>query len=274
MAASTDKSYYVGQGNVSLAPRASAGAINGGFKYVGDLQSLQINFKQTFADVQENNTGYGLQALHAPTGVTADVKLVLSQWSSANIQKALWGTAAAQAAGGTATGETITAYNDSDFYLGSSLSGGMALGVTALTLTAGATPLVLDTDYTLDGSYGRVTILPGSTVVPAGPGVALTAAYTYAATNGNIGAFTGGPVEYALRLDAKNVANPFTDSSNSAFAAKGIIVYRVMFDIVKMLDLVGKKDAPLELDGVALYDPTITFTPSNPRSIFMNAMSA
>jgi len=272
--AATDKSYYVGQANVSLAPRASAGAINGGFKYTGDLQSLQINFKQTFADVQENNTGYGFQALHAPTGITADLKLVLSEWSSANIQKNLWGTAPAQSAGGTVTGETITAYNDTDFYLGASLSGGMALGVTALTLTAGATPLVLNTDYTLDGSYGRVSILPGSTVVTAGAGVAVTAAYTYATTNGNIGAFTAGPVEYALRVDAKNVANPFIDSSNSAFAAVGIQVYRVMFDVAKALDLVGKKDAPLELDGVILVDPTVQFIPGNPRSVLMNIMKA
>lgn len=274
MAASTDKIYYVGQGNVGLAPRATAGAINGGYKYVGDLQSLQISFKQTFADVMENNTGFGFQALHASTSMTADVKLVLSEWSIDNICKNLWGTAPSQAAGGTATGETITAYNDTDFYLGSSLTGGMALGVTALTLTAGATPLVAGTDYTLDGSYGRVSILPGSTVVPAGAGVALTAGYTYAATNGNVGAFTSGPVEYALRLDAKNVANPFVDTAGSAFAAVGITVYRVMFDIAKALDLIGKKDAPLELDGVVLIDPTVSYVPGNPRSVLMNIMKA
>jgi len=274
MAASTDKVYYVGQGNVGLAPRLTAGAINGGYKYVGDLQSLQISFKQTFADVQENNTGFGLQALHAPTSIMADVKLVLSTWSTANIQKNLWGTAPAQAAGGTVTGETITAYNDSDFYLGSSLSGGMALGITALTLTAGATQLVLNTDYTLDGSYGRVTILPGSTVVPTGAGTVVTAGYTYEATNGNVGAFTSGPMEYALRLDAKNVANPFVDANGSAFAAVGIQVYRVMFDVAKALDLIGKKDAPLELDGAILIDPTVSYVTGNPRSVLMNIMKA
>lgn len=274
MAASTDKIYLVGQGNVSLAPRATAGAINGGFSYVGDLQGMQISFKQTFVDVQENNSGLGFNALHAPTSIDADIKLSLSQWSTDNLEKAFWGSAPAQAAGGTATGETVTAYNGTDFYLGSSLSGGMALGVTALTLTAGATSLVLGTDYTLDGSYGRVSILPTSAVVPAGPGVVLTAGYTYADTNGNIGAFMGGPKEYCIRCDVKNVANPFTDSANSAFAAVAVKVNRVMFDIAKMADLIGKKDAVLELDGKVLVDPTVTYTPSNPKSVFMNIMKA
>ncbi len=274
MAASTDKIYYVGQGNVGIAPRITAGGISGGYKYVGDLQSMQINFKQTFVDVQENNTGFGFQALHAPTSIMADLKLTLSQWSSDNIRKSLWGAAQSGAAGGTVTGETVTAYNDTSFYLGTSLAGGMALGITALTLSAGATALVAGTDYTLDGSYGRVTILPGSTVVPAGAGVALTAGYTYAASNGNIGAFTGGPSEYALRLDSKNVANPFVDVNGSAFAAVGVQVYRVMFDVAKALDLIGKKDAPLELDGAILIDPTVSYVPGNPRSVLMNIMKA
>lgn len=274
MPASTDKVYLVGQGNVALAPRATAGAINGGYAYVGDLQSLQISFKQDFADVKENNTGYGFDALHAPVGISADVKLVLSEWSQANIEKAIWGTAPADAAGGTVTGENNTASNGADFYLGSSLSGGMALDVSAVTLTAGATSLVEGTDYTIDGSYGRVSILPGSTVVPAGTPTVITCGYTYAATNGNVGAFTSGPTEYALRLDAKNVANPFKDTNNSAFAAVGILLKRVMFDVAKSLDLIGKKDAPLELDGRVLIDPTVTFQVGNPKSAFMQIMKA
>ena len=274
MAASTDTVYYVGQGNISLASRLTAGAINSGFTRVGDVSSVQISFKQKFVDVEENTTGYGFNALHAPVSIDADVKLVLPQWSTASIRKAIWGTAATDAAGGTVTTENTTAYNGADFYLGSSLPGGMALGVSAVTIKAGATPLVLGTDYTLDASYGRVSILPGSTIVPAGTPTAVTCGYTYAATNGNVGAFTGTPTEYSIRVDAKNVANPFVDTAGSAFAAVGLQLYRVMFDVTKMMDLIGKKETNLELDGKLLIDPTVTFTPGNPRSVLMNIMKA
>ena len=267
---STDVVYYVGQGNLNLAPRITAGAINGGFRNVGDLQAVQLSLDQKFADVFENNTGYGFQALHAPVEIAGKIKLVMSQWSTPNLQAALWGTAPTANPGGTVTAESTTAYNGGKTYLAH-------IGVTSLVLTtSGGSPstLVEGTDYTVDGSYGSYTILPGSTIVPAGPGVALKAAYTYAATNGSVGAFTAAPTEWSVRVDAKNVANPFVDSNGSAFEAVSINVYRAFFDATKMLDLIGKKDAPLELDGVLLIDPTVTFTPGNPRSVFFNIEKA
>ncbi|MDE2097772.1 MAG: hypothetical protein KGL39_11025 [Patescibacteria group bacterium] len=263
MAAATDSSYYVGQGNVLLASRISGGAQNSGFVNVGDLTGLQINFAQKFVDVIENQTGYGFNALHAPVEVDASIKLVMSKWNTANLEKALWGTTPTANPGGTATNESVTAYNGQRCYLAH-------LDVTALTLKAGATSLVLNTDYTVDGSTGGIDILPGSTVVPAGTPTVLTANYTYGPSNGSVGAFTGTPTEYFVRVDAKNVANPFADTNNSSFQAVAFSIYRVMFDITKMLDIIGKKDSALELDGKVLIDPTVTFTPGNPRSVLMN----
>ena len=268
MAASTDTTYYVGQGNVNLAPRISGGAINGGFINVGDCSQLQVSFKQSFVDIQENQTGYGFDALHAPVSIDGSVKMTLPQWSSANLEKALWSTAPSGAAGGTVTAETTTGYNGGKTYLAN-------VNITSLVLTKlPSTVLVLGTDYTVDGSYGSYTILPGSTLVPAGAGVALSAAYTFAANNGNLGAFTGGPVEYAVTIDAKNVANPFVDANNSAFAAVRFQIYRCMFDITAMLDLIGRKDATLELAGKMLIDPTVQYTPGNARSVLMNIIKA
>ena len=267
MAASTDNAYFVGQGYCALAPRISGGAMNGGFIRVGDFESAQVSFKQNFVDVFENNTGYGFNALHAPVQIDADIKLSLRQWSSANLEKALWGAVSTTQAGGTVTGETLTAYNGTDCYL-------QNINVSAVSLTAGATPLVAGTDYTLDGSYGRISILPGSTVVPAGAGVVLTAGYTYAPNNGNIGAFGGGVTEFAVQLDVKNVANPFKDASNSAFAAVSVRIHRVLFDATKMMDFIGKKETMLELDGKVLIDPTIPFTPGDYKSVLMNITRA
>ncbi len=264
--AATDTTYFVGQGEVNLAPRITAGAINGGYTYVGDCTAVQLGLTQKFADVNENTTGFGFNALHAPVQIDGNMKITMAIWSTPNLEKALWATTPTANPGGTVTAEATTAYNGQKTYLAN-------IDVTSLVLkTSGGTPVTLveGTDYTVDGSYGSYTILPGSTNVPAGAPVALSAAYTFGPTNGSVGAFTGTPTEWSVRVDAKNVANPFQDTNNSAFQAVSIQVYRVMFDAAKMLDLIGKKDAPLEIDGMALIDPTVTFQPGNPRSVLFN----
>ncbi len=261
MAASTDTTYYVGQGNVTLAPRISSGAINGGAFNVGDCSQLQVSFKQGFVDLQENQSGKGYDALHAPVSVDGSLKMTMQQWSSVNLTKALWGTAPTGAAGGTVTAETTTGYNGGKTYLAN-------VNITSLVLTKlPSTVLVEGTDYTVDGSYGSYTILPGSTLVPSGPGVALAAAYTFAPNNGNIQVLAGGPTEYAVTVESKNVANPFVDASNSAFAAIRFQIYRVQFALPAMLDLIGRKDSSLDLEGKILIDPTVTGAGLSP---FMN----
>lgn len=346
---STDTVYYVGQGNVNIAPRLTAGALNGGFFNVGDIQGISLSIKQQFADVTENNTGYGFLALHAPVSIDADIKLQMSQWSTRNLQAALWATQpVANPSGGTVSGELSNAYAGSKSYLqnigvtglvlaiasgsvGSTtittagtgyaqatttitfaaapgggvtatgvpiITGGALTGITitnpgsgyvtapAITVTgagssAAATStlggaLTAGTDYSLDGSYGSYTALSGGKLAAFAAGVAipLTANYTYEATSGSIGAFTSAPQEWFVRVDAKNVANPFTDSNGSAFAAVSFQIYRVMFDAAKMIDIVSKKDQPLELDGKVLIDPTVAFVPGNPRSVFFNITKA
>jgi len=268
MSASTDDIYYVGQGSANLATRITAGAINSGYLDVGDIEGCKISFKQTFADVQENTTGYGFNALHAPTSIDADLTLVMRKWNMVNLQRAVWAPAPAAQPGGTVTAEVINGYNGAKTYLAN-------INITSLVLTT-TTPatLVLGTDYTVDGSYGSFTILPGSALVPAGGPTVLQAAYTFAASNGKLAAFSGGPVEYSLRVDARNVANPFVDASGSAFAAVQFNVHRVMFDTTKMLDLIGKKDATLELDGKILIDPTIAYVPGSASSVLMDIIKA
>ncbi len=344
---STDLIYYVGQGNLNIAPRITAGAVNGGYRNVGDLLGVQIGLNEKFADVFENNTGYGFQALHAPVEIAASIKLIMAQWSTPNLQLALWGTPPTADPAGTVSAETFNGYVGLKSYLanigatalvlsvGTGSVGSVTVGTagsgytTAPTVTFSAAPaggvtatgtavvsagavtainitnpgsgytvaptitlggpgtsaaatatlggsLTVNTDYTVDGSYGSVTLTSTGKMgnVPSTTPVPLSANYTYEATNGSVGAFTGSPTEWSIRIDAKNVANPFIDSNNSAFAAVSIQAYRAFFDPAKMLDLIGKKDAPLEVDGVLLIDPTVTFQPGNPRSVLFNIIKA
>jgi hypothetical protein len=265
MAAATDQTYYVGQGSVLIAPRITAGAINGGYINVGDTAGLTVSMKQQMVKIQENQTGFGFTALSRPVSLDASVKLILTQWSQSNLARALQSLPAVANMGGTVTGETQTAYNGSSFYLAN-------MDVTLLTLKAGTTALVEGTDYTVNGSFGRVDILPGSTVVPAGAGVVLTSGYTYAANNGSVGMATQTIAEASVRVEAWNVANPFTDSNNSSFQAIGFNLHRVQFDIAKVLDLIGKKDATLELDGELLMDQSKPYVPGTAGSVFFDVV--
>ena len=347
MSASTDLIYYVGQGNLSIAPRITAGAVNGGFRYVGDLLGVQIGLNEKFADVFENNTGYGFQALHAPVQIEASIKLILAQWSTPNLQLALWGSTPGASAGGTVTGESVNGYVGLTNYLANigatnltltvatgavtsvtvagtptgysttdtvTFSAAPSGGVTAtgvIASAAGGVPiiqitnpgsgylsaptvtvsggsggtftavlggtLVSGTDFTTNGSYGAFTILATSPVlknVAPTAAIPLVANYTYEATNGRVDAYNASPTEWSVKIEAKNVANPFVDSNNSAFAAVLIEAYRAFFDPSKMLDLIGKKDAPLELDGVLLVDPTRAFTPGSGRSVLFSITKA
>lgn len=263
--ASTDLTYFTGQGHILIAPRVTAGPISGGYIDVGDTQGFSIAMKQTMVKVQENQTGYGFTAASYPTEISASVKLVLSQWSAQNLAFAMQAVQPTANPGGTVTAESVTAYNGSSFFL-------QNIDVTSLVLkTTGGTPVTLaaGTDYTVNGSFGMVTILPGSTNVPAGAGVPLSAAYTYGPNNGTMGMSTQGIVERSVRVNAWNVANPFTDANNSSFAAVSFNLHRVQFEVSKMMDLIGKKEGTLELDGEVLLDPTIPFVPGNPQSSFI-----
>lgn len=263
--AANDITYYTGQGNVLIAPRVTGGPINGGYVDVGDTSGFTISFKQTMVKVQENQTGMGFTAASYPVAVEASVKLVLNQWSASNLAFAMQAVQPTPNPGGTVTAESVTAYNGTSFYL-------QNIDVTNLVLkTTGSTPvtLVAGTDYIVNGSYGQVTILPGSTNVPPGAGVPLTASYTYGPNNGSIGMGTQGIIERSVRINAKNVANPFTDSNNSSFAAIAFHLHRVQFEMAKTMELISKKDGTLELDGEVLIDPTIPFIPGNPLSPFI-----
>ncbi len=267
--ASTDQTYFTGQGNILIAPRLTDGPISGGYVDVGDTSGFAIMMKQTMVKIQENQTGMGFTAASYPVAIDASVKLTLSQWSAANLALALQSVAPTGQAGGTVTAESQTAYNGSSFFLDN-------IGVTALVLTTGTTPVTLveGTDYTVNGSFGMVTILKGSTNVPAGAGVVVKAAYTWAPNNGSVGMSTQGIVERSVRINAKNVANPFSDANNSSFAAVSFNLHRVQFEIAKTLDLISKKEGTLELDGEVLLDSTIPFVPGNPLSSFIQIIKA
>lgn len=76
-------------------------------------------------------------------------------------------------------------------------------GVTAVTVSVGATPAVLNTDYTLDAALGRIYIIEGSSVITEGAD--LDVDYTPVAnTRNRIATNNNASLSGSLRFIAKN----------------------------------------------------------------------
>ena len=134
-------------------------------------------------------------------------------------------------------------------------TGGGGSGAAA-TASIAVAALVANTDFTFGSQFGSISILSTSpnfgAVLPANA-IPLTAAYTYGANNGSVGALLTQPPEIALMYSGLNVANP----SGGSFGAVKVYVNRVRLNVSKMLDLLSKKEGVLELDGACLYDGTV-----------------
>jgi len=153
-------------------------------------------------------------------------------------------------------------------------------GGTGATLVAnmGAAALVLNTDYTVDAANGSLTILPGTTLVPAyvdtyqvgptsGGQVSISVAYAYAAYTGKVEAFTSGIQYYTMRLQGFNIAN-----NNQPVVCN---VYQAALDMTKMLSLIEAKHNSIELDGMLLQDTLRPLpTAAAPYSQFFNIVKA
>ncbi|HUW85090.1 MAG TPA: hypothetical protein VMZ31_20095 [Phycisphaerae bacterium] len=138
--------------------------------------------------------------------------------------------------------------------------GGFTTAATATATLSTSTALVEGTDYSLssEGQFGDVTALQGAGSAFAQMALnapfQVTAAYTYAANNGTIQMLTAAQPEIALRFDGKNVLN----TNAGKFQPWSIYAKRVSLKLTKGFDLIGKKEAPLDLEGMLLFDATAT----------------
>ena len=236
--ASTTKYYSVGQGKVFIATRDSSGQ-TGGFEWIGDCDGFSVSGSEEKLAFQESYSGNRVRVIDSTTSVDMGFTLAIRNIDGDNLAKAFYGDSAV-VAGATVSGEAITAYNGKMTPL-------KYPGVSAVvvTKTAGATPLVLNTDYTLDTVNGTITILSGSSVVPAGAGVPCTVNYTHAGVAARVKALTSTAKEYVLRFEGK-----------SQFDNKAVIatLHRAKPGIAAALDLIGTEVAVLNLEGVLLPD--------------------
>jgi hypothetical protein len=233
------------------AERSSNGGVVSGFKRFGDADALEISTKANNVTVQENITGQGGVAGYAQVDFQADFKVTLQNISLENLGLGFFGEVSKNVASGTVAAEAFTGYAGSAAVLAN-------IGVQSGTLvvkTTGATPatLVEGTDYSVDYKQGVVTFLPGSVIVTGAAGVALTAAYSYAAYTGKMSGLTLQQPEISIVFAGLNQMAP--DGSGGLQAVR-VTLNRVKLDLAKVFSMISRKETTLELDGVMLYDGT------------------
>lgn len=229
-----DKYLAVNQGKVYLAPRNSSGTTDG-FVWIGDCDGFLIKQTQTFVDFYESYSGNRVRTVHVPSQATMEFQLDIRNINGDNLARAFYG-ASGSSAGASVTGEAVTAYNGKMVPL-------KYPGVSAVVVKKGASTLVAGTDYTLDAVNGTITILPGSTLVPAGAGVALTVDYTYAAYAARMKAQTDTIKDYTLRFEGKSAFDGLTQTA---------MIHRANFSLAAQLDLISVNTAVLTITGAVL----------------------
>jgi hypothetical protein len=232
-----DRSYALLQGKVYMATRLANGAQNGGLIDIGDCDKVDITTTQKFDDIEESRTGARNVAAHIAIGTTMAVKVNMLQLSRDNIAIAYMGNSSGPVTGAAVSSEPVTLYNDAVTPLAHP-------NVSAVTVSVGT----VDVDWVIDADSGFVRVLPGSSAVPAGAGVAATVNYTFATYTGSVQAFMKPITEYFLVVSGINTAN-----GSAPFLG---YFYRVSIDLAKTLAMIDSKHAMLEIDGMLLPDAT------------------
>jgi len=213
----------------------------------------------------------------AGTGYTPNTALPMTL--TASVGQAAW---AITGPSGTVVGVVVTGTGTTLATAATITTPGAGTGAT-FAINAGATALVLGTDYIVDAANGSVSFLAGSTRVPAytdayavgavasavstGGRTSVTASYAYAGYAGKIEAFTTGIQYFSLLLQGVNVAN-----SNQPIIVN---VRQAALDIAKMFAFIDSKHSNLELDGMLLQDTTLPLaTAASPFSQFFSITKA
>ena len=221
--------YLEGRGKVYVA--TATNGIPGAFRYVADIEDLQLKPAVTTEDREENYSGLDLLALRITKAKRLDFQLTLREWDVENLALAFYG-ASASIASGSVTGEALPANLVAGDFVRLKYP-----QVSAVSLTGGAA-LVLGTDYEIESAaHGTIKMLT--------PQANATADYTYQGGS-NLTIFTGATPERWIRFEGLNLA----DSDNPVL----VELFRGQIEPVNQADLVSGNMANLQLSGTALYD--------------------
>lgn len=239
--------YFVGNGNVALRRIAdNNGSPTEGWWNIGDANELSISNSQTFGDHYESQSGNRTRAARWLTETSVEFSLSVQNFSLTSLAALLQGTQDAAVAGAAIVDESIA-----DVYEGQALYTAYP-GISTVSIKEGATPLVLDTDYTIDSARnGEITILVGAPNISGAGPITLLVSYTHVGIEGTIRALTENVQDFEIRFDGINLTAP-----NSPVIIR---IGRAQFNATEDFGLIGTDITSLTFTGAILPDTNSEF---------------
>ena len=171
-------------GKIYFDPLDATTQLLTGELYLGNTPGAQVSLESTNVDHYSSDGPVAELDVRVSTKVARSFKFKCDNISDHNL--ALFFVAdysAVAQTGATVTNEAIlSVLQDRTYQIGLSANPTGRRGISAVTVSVGATPMTVNVDYTIDAARGRIYIVPGGAIID---GDDLDVDYTYA-TNSRI----------------------------------------------------------------------------------------
>lgn len=235
--------YFNGQGKVYLAHRASAGAIDGEWVFLGDSDSVEVTIDRSYNEHTESCSGSRNVATRVVDSTTWTFTANTFGFDKTNLARAMLGEASS-VTGASVTDEAFTVFGSGTMIF----TANPDISAVVITNTAGSTTLVADTDYTVDALNGAIVFTSAglAKLTVSGSNKTGLIDYTFAAYD-KVKVNTTAEQEYAVRFVGVNRVN------NEAVIAD---IHRVKLSPASALALIGTENLSYELTGLIQADST------------------
>ena len=228
--------YYSGQGKLLVAERDGSGNPMG-FTELGNIPSATLDIeieKEEHKESQTGQRGVDLTIIKEKKGRMA---ITLENFDLEVMALGLHGTHAI-VAGSSVTDENVTAYHDKP----QPVVHPMTISSVVIQDVTDTTTYVLDTDYTLDTTYGTITALSTGSITDL---EVLHVDYTYAGYT-KLDVFTEATPIRWVRFQGVNT----TDANNALI----VDIYKASFDPITGYELITDEVGQVELAADVLFD--------------------
>lgn len=196
--------YTLGRGEIFFGRFIDGTQVPEGERYLGNTPEFSITLEPEMLDHYSSDRGIREKDDSVTLQINRTGAMTCDNIDPENLAILVMGETSIIAEAGTpVVAEAVTSEGKAGMWyqLGTSTTNPSGVReVSAVTLKAGATTLVLNTDYVLDADMGRFQVVGGGD----GEGVAITADYTPAAKSRVRVISKGDTIEGSLRFIAKN----------------------------------------------------------------------
>lgn len=229
--------YFSGQGVVYVASRSGNNIL--AYRDVGNVPTIRVSMETDTVEHKESRTGQRLSDFRLTRENKANITMTLEKFTKANLQMLLYGSDQSTTTSTSVSGE-ILATERMNLKVGDTLF----TKLPNVSSPVFSPSLTSPTDYSIDLTTGRITINAITAFSSSGT---LAIAYSSAAHE-SVTMFKAPNVERAIRIQGVNTAN-----SNAPVTLE---LYRVIFDPIANLDLIGDELGQFEVQGTVLFDTT------------------